>query len=143
MKLYTNFNMFLENTRTTDISSEDMDRIREMLVKVSRNDGIDAYDITEELGNPYDNVVYDQTGVESDCSINIGFTTDAQSESYDDNLLIKFDYEYRIHKGSGDDEDSFSVEDVRIKEATYNGKSVMSINNFFMDFIERLISAKF
>jgi hypothetical protein len=140
MKLYTNFNKFNENNN--DISSvSNINKILMILSKVSKNENTELYDITTDLGNPYDSVYYDKILTESNCSINIGYSETSDDNTIGDDLIIEFNYDYKISRN--DDGNMFNVEDITVTQVIFNNEVIPNINNELNDYIQDIIELEF
>lgn len=139
MDLFTNFNLFLENTRSSDAGPETLEKVKDLFYQLNKENN-QQYDITYDVANPReDGVEYDVADLKSNNIIHIAFAS--SSDNATDELDIKFDYEYILHKVEQSDE--FEVINVTILNAIYNGQNIIGLSNFLSQQVEKLLLKKY
>lgn len=139
MDLFTNFELFLENTRNTDAGPDTLNKVRDLFRYLTK-DNINKYDITYDVSDPReDGAEYDIPDLKSNNMIHIAYASNGDNAT--DELDVRFDYEYILHKV--DQSDELEITNVSILNAVYNGENIMSLSNFLTAQIEKLLMEKY
>lgn len=139
MDLFTNFNLFIENTRSSDAGPEILEKVKDLFFQLNKENN-QKYDITYDVADPReDGAEYDVADLKSNNMIHIAYAS--TGDNVTDELDIRFDYEYILHKVEQSDE--FEVTNVTILNAIYNGQNILKLSSFLSQQIEKLLLQKY